>query len=819
MNSSRPLRSIFAILTFFGLSYPSFSASSSPVTGHVEGWGHNPLGQTSIPLGLDNVVAVAAGYDHSLALLANGTVVAWGGNFTGQTNVPGNLSNVVAIAASTHSVALKNDGTVIIWGSSDPAVTNIPPNLTGVVAISAGSVYTLALRTNRTLVAWGVSFAGQTNVPPGLDNVIDFSAGRNHVLALKSDGSIVGWGLNDSGQATHPPGLTGVAAVRAGQFTSFAIKTNGTVFKWGGSFDSNDPPSSVSGLVDLRLGNQHVIGLRSDGTVTAWGFNASGQGSVPPGLSGVTAISAGGNFNLVLTRRPLITEISAPVFATVGATVVFTVKASGPPLSYQWQHRDSNLSQQTNSSISLTNVQPADAGAYTVLVSNPYGSVLSPSTSLSFPPPQITTQPKDLTRNRGETATFNVVADGLAPFTYQWKKGNNPLPGATGADLTLSNLSTADSGTYSVVVTDVAGGTVVSAPATLQVMDPNAKRVELYNNFFSPAQTEIQVGDSVTWVNLGATHSTTSASGLFRMPPQFGNWQFTYTFQNAGTYPFYCEVHPGGYGSVPMQGSVTVYANNTPPALTINSPTNGAMVMANDPLLFSVTATDNMLVKTVEFLDGETFLGSDTNAPYEQPLLLAPGTHTLAARAVDNLNASTTNKVAITVDPNKRPSILLLQPTPNQTVSAEGLDLHVNASDPDGSVVRVDYFADNADDQVTLPVLIGFSTNTPFGIIATNVPLGRQFITAAVTDNAGASKISSPVPITVGNGPAISFSRDGAFIRFVIGPTQGQINFQSTTDVVHGPWTTLWTNNPSGGSIESSVPISGKTQFFRLYID
>jgi hypothetical protein len=470
MNRSPLLRSIFAILMFWRLSHSCFCASDPPVPGHVEAWGDNSLGKTSIPDGLDGVIAIAAGYTHSLALLTNGTVVAWGYNLMGQTTVPANLTNVVAIAASTHSVALKRDGTVVIWGSNDPAVTAIPPNLTGVIGISAGSAYTVALLTNRTIVAWGTSFAGQTNVPPGLDNVIDVSAGRNHVLTLKSDGSIVGWGLNDNGQATHPPGLTGVAAVRAGQFTSFAIKTDGTIFKWGAN-DDTDPPPGVGGLVDLRLGDQHVIGLRSDGTVVAWGHNGWGEGSVPPGLNGVTAIAAGGNFNLVLTRRPLVTEISGPVIANVGATVTFTVKASGSPLSYQWQHKGSNLPQETNSSITLANVQPADAGDYSVVVSNPYGTI-SPSTLLSFPPPQISTQPKDLTLYRGETATFKVVADGLTPFAYQWRKSDIPLPGATSSNLNLVPMSTADSGSYSVVVTDAAGGSVTSMSALLQVIDP-----------------------------------------------------------------------------------------------------------------------------------------------------------------------------------------------------------------------------------------------------------------------------------------------------------------------------------------------------------
>ena len=89
-------------------------AGSQP--GTVVAWGNTNYGQATVPLGLSNVVAIAAGDWHSLALQSNCTVVAWGNNDSGQTNVPVGLSNVVAIAAgSDHSLALSN-GIVVAWG-------------------------------------------------------------------------------------------------------------------------------------------------------------------------------------------------------------------------------------------------------------------------------------------------------------------------------------------------------------------------------------------------------------------------------------------------------------------------------------------------------------------------------------------------------------------------------------------------------------------------------------------------------------------------------------------------------------------------------
>jgi hypothetical protein len=72
----------------------------------VVAWGWNDFGQTDVPEGLAGVIAVAAGYGHSLALKGDGKVVAWGSNDSGQATVPDDLAGVTAIAAGYyHSMA------------------------------------------------------------------------------------------------------------------------------------------------------------------------------------------------------------------------------------------------------------------------------------------------------------------------------------------------------------------------------------------------------------------------------------------------------------------------------------------------------------------------------------------------------------------------------------------------------------------------------------------------------------------------------------------------------------------------------------------
>jgi hypothetical protein len=71
--------------------------------GSVIAWGRNDNGQTNVPAGLSNVVAVAAGLAHNLALRADGILAAWGNNSAGQTNVPSNLVNVAALSAGNYN--------------------------------------------------------------------------------------------------------------------------------------------------------------------------------------------------------------------------------------------------------------------------------------------------------------------------------------------------------------------------------------------------------------------------------------------------------------------------------------------------------------------------------------------------------------------------------------------------------------------------------------------------------------------------------------------------------------------------------------------
>ena len=79
-------------------------------------------------------------------------------------------------------------------------------------------------------------------------------------------------------------------------------------------------------------------------------------------------------------------------------------------------------------------------------------------------PPTIIQQPESTTASAGSDVLLEVQVSGDPPFLYQWRLNGSPLPGATAAELLLSNLSSLDSGLYDVVVNGP-GGTVTSSLA------------------------------------------------------------------------------------------------------------------------------------------------------------------------------------------------------------------------------------------------------------------------------------------------------------------------------------------------------------------
>ena len=288
--------------------------SSDPSHGNkVVAWGlgnsSTNRGQSDVPKGLSDVVAVAAGMYHSIALKQDGTVVAWGWNVLPQSTVPTGLKDVTAITAGYyHNLALKQDGSVAIWGESAPSPHDLSARLgKSVVAVSAGTRYSVALRRDGTVFAWGQNDRGQCDVPTGLSGVTAIASSTFQTLAVKHDGTVVGWGhAYPVGGKTYntpyiPAGLTGVTAIATTGDSNVALKQDGTIVTWGRDrFPFPLPPRDLNHVVAVGVGLLGALALKEDGTVATW----AGPLTAPRDLMGVQSIASGAFHSLAVVDAP-----------------------------------------------------------------------------------------------------------------------------------------------------------------------------------------------------------------------------------------------------------------------------------------------------------------------------------------------------------------------------------------------------------------------------------------------------------------------------------------------------------------------------------
>lgn len=208
----------------------------------------------------------------------------------------------------------------------------------------------------------------------------------------------------------------------------------------------------------------------------------TGTGAVDFGGDRVYALGAN-NGLIAMQLIPAVTPPSItghPQSLTViqGSNATFTVSATGSTLAYQWRFNGTNISGATASSFTRTNAQPADAGVYSVIVSNSANSVVSSNASLTvLEPPVVNADPLSQAIKAGTNVTFVASAVGTAPLKYQWQFYSTNIAGATNGSLTLTGINWSNAGPYVLTVTNAAGF-ASSAPAMLTVLPASPSHID-----------------------------------------------------------------------------------------------------------------------------------------------------------------------------------------------------------------------------------------------------------------------------------------------------------------------------------------------------
>lgn len=245
---------------------------------YLQGWGRNSELQCDVPT-TANIIALAAGYYHGLAIKEDKSLIGWGYNANGETHVPSGNSFVRVAAGYYHGVALRENGSLVAWGLNTEGQCNVPSG-NNYVAISAGNNYCLALDSAGALHAWGSNGSGCLSVPTGVFTAI--SAGFNHCLAIRADGSLHAWGRNVELQCNVPAGNDFIA-IAAGYQHSLALRQGGSLVAWGdNSTQQCDVPPGFN-YISVGAGYGHSTAIKVDGTLSAWGRNDYQQCNVPPG--------------------------------------------------------------------------------------------------------------------------------------------------------------------------------------------------------------------------------------------------------------------------------------------------------------------------------------------------------------------------------------------------------------------------------------------------------------------------------------------------------------------------------------------------------
>jgi alpha-tubulin suppressor-like RCC1 family protein len=302
--------------------------------------------QAGLPtwMGPNSVTGLSVAFDHTCALLSDGSARCWGQNGEMQLGdgtradrsspvFVGGLQGANGIGVSQYrSYARMPNGTLMGWGSNglNGSAPDTPPTafegLTGVVSVTGAYSASYAVLTNGTAVSWGSNYKGvlgngsMTSHPPqptlvkGLSGITQIAPWLFHACARLSTGRVACWGENDRGQlglgsqdgSDHPTplltGVTGAAEVATSLNASCARMYNGSVQCWGSGAQScllgteSDgttcvssalSPHQVHGLANVQQlvgGDSFFCARLTDGGVSCWGQQSEvfGTGAARP---------------------------------------------------------------------------------------------------------------------------------------------------------------------------------------------------------------------------------------------------------------------------------------------------------------------------------------------------------------------------------------------------------------------------------------------------------------------------------------------------------------------------------------------------------
>lgn len=597
--------------------------------------------------------SVTVGQSVSFSVVASGSGplgYQWkknGINISGATAATFSLPTVSTGDAASYSVVVNNTAGSISSVAVSLTVNALPvaPSITSQPtsqSITAGQSvsFSVAATGSGTLsYQWkknGTAIFSATSSIFTLSSATTADAGNYSVVVGNAVGSVTSASATLTVNAAPVgPSITSQPtsqSVTAGQSVSFSVAATGSgtlSYQW-------------------KKNGANIFGATS-GTFTLISASSADAGTysvvVTNSVSSVTSIAV----NLAVSPAPVppsITLQPKTQSVTVGQSVTFSIAATGTaPLTYQWKKDGWDLGVASSPSVTLASVTSADAGTYSVLVANSVGQVSSIQVSLTVNalpvPPVITAQPTAQSVTAGESASFSVAATGSGTLTYQWKKNGVNLVGATSPVLTVASTISADTGNYSVVVTNAVGSTTsVSVGLTVNPA-PVAPTITL-----QPAAQSVTAGAAVSF--------SVSAAGSGTLSYQWRKNTVAIAGANSSTLTIASTTSAdvGGYSVIVTNsvGSVTsaivslsVSAAPVAPSITLQPVATTAA--AGESASFSVEATGSAPLAYQWKKAGGTIAGA-TSSTYTIPAVSSADAGQYSV-TVSNLVGSVTSATAL----------------------------------------------------------------------------------------------------------------------------------------------------------------------------
>jgi hypothetical protein len=449
-----------------------------------------------------------------------GSVQRWESSPNGTSGWTTVTNPTPALTATTWFRAVVKNGVCtqeayssVVKVTVDPA--SVGGTVTGPASICQGSTANLALTGNVGTIQWQqlvgstwTNLAGQTTstlTTPTLTTNTQFRA-------LVTSGVCSSTTSNAFTVVVDLPSNGGTVAVTSGQPTTLCNVTGGTVS------GQQSTSVTVTGYTGNIVRWESATSLSGPWTTIALTASTISVQNLTT-TTYYRAVVKNGNCAEAASTTPVAVTVSQPASITLqpasatvcpGTAVSFFVSTSpSSGVGYSWQSRSSaagtyaTISGATsnNYAIAAGNVTTALNGSqYRVLVTNGACTTTSGDATLTVnTPTSISSQPSSVTQCPGGQAQFTVTAAGTG-LSYQWQKQVSPgnytnvsnsagkITGATSNSLIVSNLATADGGTYRVVVTGSCG-TVTSSDVTLTVVPPVTISTQPVTRTVSPGST------------------------------------------------------------------------------------------------------------------------------------------------------------------------------------------------------------------------------------------------------------------------------------------------------------------------------------------